>query len=190
MARFQDIAKGKRARRATTLSIGEASVALEVRVLGPDEDLAIAAAALSGAKARGSVDPGRGEPLYEALFRAHTLALACVDKDSPADAPAPFFSSVEEILTSEDLTRDHIAWLFEEQERWQDECSPRQKTLTTAQYIATVARLAEGDDLPFIKLSPGAQVSFVRSTAKQLWSSLVASSPSSSPSGETDEKLQ
>jgi len=168
MARFSDIAKGRRARKAVVLMLGDRAVDVDVRVLGADEDIDIAADSVKFAKSKGIESPAPGDEVYDRAERALTLLRACVDHESPEEAPVPFFASLDEILTSPDLARDHIAYLVEEQVRWQEECSPRRRTLSTAEYIVAVAKSAEGDMGPFVNMVPGLLWGFVHTMALQL----------------------
>jgi len=183
--KLSSILKGRRARTPVAIRFGEDELVLDVRVLGPDDDIEIASAALAFAKTKGVASPGPGDDIYEKAARAETLRRACIDHDSPVDAPAPLFDTLEEILTHPDMTRDHISFIFEAQERWQDECSPRARNISVPDYIRMVAKTAEGDIGPFALCAPGAQWSFVRSMASQLLSLQTLNAPSSSPSAET-----
>ncbi len=186
MAKFSDIAKGRRARTAITVEFGGAPVVLDVRVLGADEDIAIEAEALL--LARKEVESADEASAVTAKYRAALVCLhACVDHESPEDSPARFFDSVDQILKSEVVTSDHIAILVAEQERFQDECSPLKRKLTTAEYISAVARTAQGEKDPFCRFAPGLQWSFARSMASQLLDSPTFKSPPSSGTSATSE---
>lgn len=195
MARFADIVRGTRARKTIRLPIAGAkadpseelgwdgrTVEIDVRPLRPDEDARVLEGALAFAKARGASDAGRGEPLYELGMALHSLLHGCVETESPTNAPRPFFDSVEQILGSEDLTRDHVAYLFQHIEAWQVECAPRLVKLTPEQFADTVARAAGGDIDPFVQLRPGAQWNFLRTLASLHLTSLERRLPSGSGS--------
>lgn len=178
--KLADLLAGRRARSPVTVTFGAQDVTLDVRVLGPDDDLRIASEALAAAKTKGAIDPGPGNDIYDRVERAWTLFLGCVDHDSPEDAPTPFFASVDELLGSKLVTRDHIAFLYESQYRWQDECSPRKRKLTMGEYMKVVAEMAAGDMSAFFLLAPGTQAECARSLARTLVAPQMQASPSTS----------
>lgn len=174
MARYSQIKKGTRARRTVSFPMMDGTVIeCDVVPLLSDAEAEILAGARSFAKARGVENPGDGDPIYELGRWVHTVARGCVDKDSPADAPQPFFDGgVEQILDPVDgLDRDRIALLFVEQEHWQDACAPSPKGLSAGEYLAEVLAHAEAPEhatLPFARWRPVMQSSFVRTMAAQL----------------------
>jgi hypothetical protein len=182
--RFSALKKGRRARKLVRLRVGEETAEFDVRVLGNDDDIEIASEAVRLSKEKGLLDPAPGTEVYDRFERAVTVFLACVDHDSPETAPAPYFASVDEVLTDHALTRDHIAMIVEEQARFQSESSPRPRSMSTADYVRLIAKCAEGDIGPFAETAPGLQWSFVRRMASQLLASQTPKSPSSSsPAG-------
>jgi len=178
MTRYGQIKKGVRARKRIELPMMDGSVvACDVVPLLSSGDAEILAGARAFAIARGVAEPKDGEPLYELGRWVHTIALGCVDPDSPAHAPQPFFDGgVEQILDPKDgLDRDRIALLYVEQELWQDQCAPSPKGMGAGEFLAQVlahAGVPEGADLPLRRWRPVMQQSFVHTMARQLASLL------------------
>ena len=184
MATFSQIAKGRLARKGvelplagTTLDsstgawVGE-SARVDVRVLTGTEQLAALERARAKSLAAGVADPGDGEPIYDLALVVETILLACVDPDSPDDAPRPYFASADEILKSPLLTRDHLAFLFESAIAWQDECSPRLFTMSVEDCERAVQRLSHAD-LPdvqrfLLRTRPGMLASLLHFMAVRL----------------------
>lgn len=193
MAKFRQITQGTRARKPVTLTFGESEVVVDVRPLVTSEEADALAAARAFAAAKGLPDPKEGQPVYDLAVLAHYAHAACVDHDSPADAPAPFFDSPEQAAS---LDRDRLQVLFEAWSAWQEQCSPRRLTLTPEQYAGLVYSLAEGgagstDDPFLLKLPRATLVSCMRTMAAQLVASPMLRSPSSSsgsPAGADDSR--
>lgn len=194
MSTFASIAKGHRSRRAVAFPLfgakwdgesgswGGETTLVDVRVLTPADELAAISAAAKRARDAGVVEPGDGDAIYDYALMVEKLVRACVDHDSPEDAPAPFFDSFEQVASDEAITREHVAYLAEQQELWQYECSPRASTMAPAAFEAAVVRAAEGDVRDFLGWSLAMRWSFVRSTALLALPSLPGRSPSGSPS--------
>lgn len=180
MGRFSAIAKGTRATRPVVLSYGGADVPLAVRPLTGAEEAEALAEGRAYAVGKGIAAPGPTDRLYEIGYMAATLVLGCVDADDPG---APFFSSAAEVL--DNLDTDRIAYLYEQQQAWQDWCSPRPKDMDAGEFIALVLQLAEegagadADD-PLVTLRPSLRLSFARTLARQYQASLARRSPSGS----------
>lgn len=196
MASFGQIAKGTRARKRIQLPMGAAQfdpeigtwgggeiVDLDVRPINAVERSLVLERSRAFAKSKGVEDPTDGDELYDQARLLHTLAIACVDKDSPESDPKPFFDGgFEQLHTTELLTTDHIAYLFEQQQLWEDECSPRLKKQTPGQFMATILSIAGGDMSFFVGARPGMLWSFTRTLAALHANSLTPTSPSSSDS--------
>lgn len=200
MATFGTIARGPRARKRVKLPLPGATVnaetgelegdvvELDVCGLNPIERSDVAARAREFAKARGVDDPRDEDELYEWGKVLHTLVLACVDKDSPEDAPAPFFDGgFEQLHKTTLIGPEHVAFLYEQQQLWQDECAPGQKTMSPEEFLAAVVKTAGGDMSFFVNARPGLRWSFTRTLAALHLSSLTDKSPSSSPSAPPPE---
>ncbi len=167
MGRFQQIAKGTRARHTVELPLANGDATrVAVRPLLDAEDDEIDVAARAYAKARDVEDPKPGNTIYERGHALHTLLLACSDPDSPDSDPAPFFANVEEIRTG--LDRDRIQYLLTAQQVWQDQCAPQQLQLSGDDFIAKVVEVATSeDDRPFYRMRQGLQWIFMRALAVQ-----------------------
>lgn len=196
--KFQDVAKGTRARKAVAFPLAETraeslaqlpeldaqraakahaappgaapppapedEVLVDLRVLTGAEESLVLQRAREYAIERGVEAPKDGDPLYEVGKMAETLALGCIDHDSPEAAPENFFASAKEVL--DEMDSDRIAYLFARWELWQGECSPQVGTLTQEQYYATLVQMAvSDDDRPFAALRPATQWALLRTTA-------------------------
>lgn len=194
MSKFSSVAKGRRARRPVPFPLSGArwsaakagwegeTVTVDVRPLTVAENLECVTAAATRARAAGIADPGDGDEVYDVALQIERLLRAVLDHDSPPDAPAPFFESYDEVVSAETLQREHIAYLAEQVELFQQDCSPRELTLTASQMEPAIVRAAEGDARDFLGWSPAMRWSFMRFTAALALTSLRASSPSGSGS--------
>lgn len=206
--RFGQIAKGTRARKTVPLPLGDGPmvaphvaedgsitfppadgvVMVDLRPLTQGEAGDVLAQARAYAVSKGVSDPRDGNPIYDMAEVEYTLALACIDHDSPPDAPAPFFDGgVDQIRASADLGRDRLLYLYEQHQLFQDECSPSLRKLAPDDLLAAMVRLAGEDGAEaqrfFTSMGPGLRWICTRTLAC-LWSiSLGLNSPSTSPSG-------
>jgi hypothetical protein len=208
MASFSQITKGTRARKTVALPMGNGPafrpemeeggavrfspagdfIPVDLRPLSPGE----LADALSKARARaialGVVDPSDGNHIYDLAEMEYTLAMACVDHDSPADAPRPFFDGgVEQIRSSAELGRDRLAFLFEQFQLFQDECSPTIAKVSAAEFMGSIAMLAGDEGASFFwSMGPTLRASCTLFLARQWLTSpspRSPSSPTSEPAG-------
>lgn len=132
------------------------------------------------AQERGVANPEPGDDLYERGLMIHTLAAACIDPDSPEDAPQPFFDGgAAQILASDTLTPEIVGYLYGLQQQHQDEHNPLVKDLSPAEFMAAVIKTAGGDPSFFVSSRPGTQWSFVRTLASLRVASMMHESPSS-----------
>lgn len=184
MGKFALIAKGTRATKVAVVPLrGEpepTEIRCLVRPLNGTEEAGAMEAAIAFAKSRGADDPQPGDQLYEFGLWVHTVVVGCHDESDPA---VPYFDSAEQVL--EHLDRDRIALLFELQQTWQDECSPRLSHLSPEAFKQSILEIAlQGDDaeLPFVKWRPVLRESWVRTTARLLASSDALKWPSGSDS--------
>lgn len=196
MPTFGQLAKGARARKTIQLGISGAQInaetgaweggiidELDVRPLNPIERATVLEKARAFAIARGIADPKEDDELYEDAKVLHTLVLGCIDKDSPENDPKPYFEGgFEQLYGTELLLPDHIGYLYEQQQLWEDECSPRILNQTPQEYMAAVAATAAGDQSFFLGARPGMRWSFLHTTAARLVACLTPKSPSGTPS--------
>lgn len=198
MARFSQIVKGTHARQPIPFPTGDGplplptvvegkavypdtpeTVLVDVRVIRSDEEADAHAFARAFAKKRHVDDATPGDEIYDLGLMGYVASIACLDHDSPADDPAPFFDNVEQALT---LDADHLAYLHSAQRTWQDACAPRTRNMTPTELVGHFMALAVAeDDTPFLQLSPGVLRTAVRSLARLWWNSLESNLPSSSP---------
>ena len=161
------------------------TIELHVRALRGDEHDQIIADARAYARGLGVGEAADGEDLYERGKMLHTLAVGCVDADSPLDSPAPFFDGgVKQIVSSEELTPEILEYLYEQQQIWQDEVNPLARAMTPAEFANAVARTAmgeNGDMSFFVCARPGLRWSFTLSMARLLATSATLKSLSGSP---------
>jgi hypothetical protein len=206
MAKFSDVIQGTRARKPIKLPLpgaqidGETGawlgpvVDLLVRPLRDDEHALVLAKGLAFARKHGLQEPGAGDPLYEKGVMIETLALTCLDSESPTDgAPVFFFDGVdaatkadigafEQIHRSEVMTPEIIAYLYMQQQLFQDEVNPLLKSMSPSEFMAAAIKTAQGDMSFFVHSRPGMQWSFLLTTVKQLLSALSLNSTFSTSS--------
>src|SRR6185503_10971841 len=132
MSRFENILKGKKARKPVEFPAPidaenpEKKTLVDLVVLSGDEEAAAIQAARAYAKAKGADEPKAGDPHFDLGLMVHTLARACLDPDAPGSFA--FFFAVTE--GSEDfdemaksilgrLDRERIAYLHGLQQVWQ-----------------------------------------------------------------------
>lgn len=194
MARFADIARGTRATKIVRLPLGDDVVPVRLRVLASGELAQVLERTRADARARGVDEPRDGNPIYDLCEMEHTLAFACLDADAPEQSAVPFFSGVEEIRRSPELGRDRIAYLYEQWQVFQDEVSPSLRTMSPAELVGAMQKLAledDGDALAFFgSLGPGLRWSCMRTLARLWLASLTPSSPSSSLSEQSSSDEQ
>lgn len=201
MARFAQIQRGTRARRPVEISMGagEAPLRCEVRALSAVEDAEVLEMAAAFAEKRGVKGQLDGNPIYDLGRAVHTLLHACVDQESPADAPVRYFASADEILGG--LDRERIAFLYELQQAFQDECAPMPAELPPEEYLNLIFQaegVPPGGVLPFERLRPATRRNCERFMVGLSLTSLKlslltgssgpASEPSSSSSASTSER--
>lgn len=185
--KFSSIIKGTKARKTIELSLVgvDEPVKIGIRVLRADEEADTIANATSYAKSKGSDAAAPGDPLFDLALWANRAAIGCIDPDSPAESPQPYFDNVEQILSSELLTGEHLAYLNDLQEVWQDEHSPYEKDCSNDEMLRRIAKIGSGDSGPFFALRPGMRWSLVHFLALQHVASLVLRSQLGSTSQES-----
>lgn len=199
MATFGQIAKGTRARKTIQLGMGRARLnaatgewetdeggviaTLDIRPINPIEHTTIIEKARAFAISKGVADPKDNDELYDDAKVLYTLVIACLDKDSPEEAPRPFFEGgFEQLHGTEILLPDHIGYLYEQQQLWQDECSPRFTNQTPGQFMAAVVQSAGGNQSFFFGARPGMRWDFTRTLAAAYLNLMTLKSPSTSGS--------
>lgn len=169
--KFSEAAKGTRAERVVTVDLARGKHTFAIRPLTGNEEAEALAGARDFTKSKGSVDPKPGDPLFELGIAVHTIAIGCVDVDSPETARAPYFDGGAPQILGE-LAREEIAYLYERHAQWQDECSPTVSKLQGGELIAELIRQVEAeDDGPFVRLRPAVRWHLLRTTARLCLSS-------------------
>jgi len=169
MPKFSDVTAGTYARRTIELDINGRREKIDLRILTPDEEASVISGATAYAKEYGAEKMQPGEGLFDLGLWIHTAAVACIDNESSIDRPEPYFNGgPEQIRRSKLITRSHLAYIYENQEAWQTECSPYERVMDDAALMARIAPIAEGDIRPFVALPPFMRWLFTRGVAKQL----------------------
>lgn len=191
MAKFAQIAKGQSARLkgVSFTSLRGVDCVCDLRILTGDDDEAILEAAMRRAADKGAA-PKKGDPVFDFACACESVFRSAVDPDSPADAPAAFFDSVDVVRA--ELDRDRIAYLSERQAAFQDTISPLKKSLSAEEYQAKILQMAAveaGDATPFDDMGRSLLIDCLRTTARLFLSSAISKSPSfSSSSPEASSK--
>lgn len=199
MATFGSVSRGRRARKPVPFPLSGArwsaaksdwdgeTVTVDVRPLTVAESMEAVSAAAARARSQGVHDPGPGDEIYDVALEVETLLRGVVDHEAAEDArdPARFFESYEQVAEDDGIQREHIAYLYEQQQIWQQECSPRELSMPVEQMEAAIVRAAAGDARDFLGWSPAMRWSFTRFTAALALTSLTGRSRSGSPSAPT-----
>lgn len=178
--KFSAIIKGAADVRPVDLALpGLAEpIKVGVRPLSAWEEADVLEKARAFATARGLAAPSQNDELYVFGVWVHTLLLGCAALDGD-DKGQPFFASAEEILKG--LDRDRISYLFEQQQRVQEEHGMRKERLTPDEIMRNVHECATKDvgdpSLPFWNWGPSARASYFRFTAALLLSYMSDKSP-------------
>ena len=155
------------------------SIVVHVRPLNAWEDAQVLEKARAFAVERGLAKPTDVDDLYVLGVWANTLLIACQDESGEA-----FFASADEILKG--LDRDRISYLYEQQQRAQEDAGFRKERMAPGEMLAAIHELATkevGDaTLPFWQWGPSLRASFMRFMAVQLLSLASNSSHSGSTS--------
>lgn len=184
--KFSQAVRGKRAEKLVEVPglrtpAGE-PVRCAMRPLTGAEESAVAEGARAHAASKGNPNAGSGNELYNIGRMAHTLAIGCLDPESPIERREPFFDGGAAQVLAE-LHIEAITFLWEHFELWQDECSPFEYKLTDEQLFARAQEVAApGGETSFISMSPSMRWLFTHSMARLLSSSLAHKSSSGSPS--------
>lgn len=183
--KFGDLLKGTRARETVKAQLGGVEYTVDLRVLSLPEEMDVIVRARRYAESLGVVDAGENNPVYLTGLHVSALALACIDHESPEDAPTPFFGGGEkQILSEPTITQDEVEFLFALYQFHADERSLRKRHLNEVEFRALMETAgADGaSPLPFLELSPGTQWSCFHSMAALCSLSLRDRSVSSTPS--------
>jgi hypothetical protein len=185
-----------------TLPGADAPITVGLRPLTAWEESDVTARATTFAKTKGVEKPDERDYQFVLGVWTNTLLTACqafTDLEFPAEegSPAitykkgePIFGNVDEILQG--LDRDRISYLFEMQQRIQEDHGMRKERMTQEEMLVAVHQIATSEvgdaDLPFWKWGPSLRANFMHFTACMLYFSRLDKSPSgtSSESSETN----
>lgn len=153
-----------------------------VRATSAFEDSDAVGFAIAAAKKAGA-EPKRGDPVYDIHWWAHIVGTAYLDVDSSPGSRRPAFpGGAAQVLKK--LSTESIAYLFQEQMRWQEEVSPSFKARSIEELVDIVEKVAmDGGDFFFAALSPSTQCHSARFMAALLVSSPDTTWRNGSPSG-------
>ncbi len=177
--RYSDIKQGTRARQACELPLAgcrldeatgkwQGDVAkVDIVPLLPEEIARVQSQATAYAKDKG-IEPREGEVAFDiavALFTVHAATRI-------AGTDQPFFDvPPESLFRAEGIGLDAFVYLFERQQAWQAESSPRPGFVTPEELQAQLERMgAGGDDITFFfaRLQPAARLICLLTMAKLL----------------------
>lgn len=140
-----------------------------LRIVRPSEDVEALSWARAFAKGKGIEDPTEDEPIYSKALMAARLRRACVKPGSDPKAPTPLFDSEEEIMSSDHLGDDRVAYLYELYEIWRDEVSPLEKVIDAAKAMKLAEEVwGSRTPAPFVRLRPG-----LRWICARTWAGMV-----------------
>jgi hypothetical protein len=167
--KFSQAQLGTRAERSVEIDVRGTHHTFALRPLTGTEEGIVLERATEYATAKHAAKVESGNPLFDLGIMLHSLALACVDVDSPEGAREAFWDNGAAQI-ADSLDTEQIAYLYAIYERWQGECSPTQKAMSAAQMVDTLIGIAgsDGDDSFFDRMPLGILVSCLRITAKLL----------------------
>ncbi len=184
--KFSETKKGTRAERPIDLPRGDGEAfKMLVRPLNAQEEKQVLETARALAIKQGVADPKEGDALYDFELMIQTILLGCLDPDSPADAREQSFD-LGAVQVNKELNREEIAFLYERQQLWQDECSPSISKMSADDLLLHAMKIAEAeDDLPFVQLRPNLRLILLRTLANLLLTSHEVRLQSGSPTDKT-----
>ena len=192
--KFSALSKGTRAvRRVVVPTIKNEDgtpVEIGIRPLTGAEYADVIGSAKAYAKEHGSSDDAaEGDTLYDVAVMAFSLVSCALDVDSPESNPKPFFDvGVGPLL--EHLDIETIAYLYEQHELWQSECSPYTHKMSHDELVALVREVTgpEGER-NFMQISPAMRWIFARSLAVQYSNSLAPKPSGGETSGSSTQNV-
>lgn len=169
MSRFEDILKGKKARKTVDFPAPidaenpDNKLRVDIVILSGAEESSALADAREYAKSKGSDDPKSGDPHFDLGLMVHTLARACLDHDVPGSFVYFFgqsegddnFRAMADLILGR-LDRERIAYLHGIQQVWQSELAPWGRAASDAEIFAKLEQLEGVADpaAPFAKYRP------------------------------------
>lgn len=198
MARFSDIQGGITSRKSVKLPLpgtrldpatglwdGD-TLTIDVRVLLPGELALAEERAIAYATGKGGI-PKEGERLYDIAIAVYTVHASALDAAEPV-VEVPFFDCSPDELFLDKRRRLHldtIAYLYEEQQLWQAQVSPRAGFVTPTELLEVVRKIGGNSEEAaffFTRLRPAARLICLHTMACLLADSLDPKSSSFSTS--------
>lgn len=185
MAKFASLVKGTADVRRVEFTLPNMAepIAIGVRPINAFDEKDVVTNARKFAKEHGVDAPTNDDQLYVMGVWVHTLLVACSSMGAD-DKGEPFFGGVDEILKG--LDRDRISYLFEQQQRAQEDAGFRKERLSPDELLKAIHDVATSEvgaeTLPFWKWGPALRASFMHTTASLLYISLLSKSDSGSTS--------
>lgn len=177
MGKFSQIVQGTRARQTEVLPLVGARFDIsagawvgpqdkvDLRALSEGEEIEVLREARAYAKAQGG-DAIDEDAIYQHALRVFTLAKACVDCDSPAGAPTPYFDGgAAQIFASASLGPEHVVYVHEKYLLHRDEVSPYVSEFSPEGFLEVTTGIARGDQNYFLGLRQGMLWNFTRTLA-------------------------
>ena len=160
--KFSQALLGARAERAVECEIRGVTCAFALRPLTGAEEGVVLERATAYATEKHAAKCEPGNSLFDLGIMLHSLALACVDTESPADKREPYFDGGAAQI-ADALDTEQIAFLYARFELWQDECSPTVRAQTGEELVRHLVEIVGSDsDLPFARLRLGTLATLVR----------------------------
>ena len=178
----------------------DAPITVGLRPVTAWEESDVTAKATAFAKSKGVEKPSENDYQFVLGVWTNTLLTSCqayadmefASEDGPSityKKGEPMFASVEEILQG--LDRDRISYLYEMQQRIQEDHGMRKERMSQEEMLAAVQQIAMSEvgeaNLPFWRWGPNLRASFMHFLASMLFFSRQDKSPSGGPS-ESPEK--
>lgn len=174
--KFAALVKGQADVRPTELMLPghENPIVIGQRPISAWEEKDAIDKALAMFDPKGMSKPAPEDPRYVMCIWACTLVLACQCMDGD-DKGQPFFTDANEILQG--LDRDRVSYLYEMQQRIQEDHGMRKERLTPEEMMAATHQIVTSevgaDDLPFWKWGPSARASYMHFLANAWYHSAL-----------------
>lgn len=163
--RFADLMAGTVAREPIEVEIAGKVAKIDLRLLSLTEETQTIVQARDYAKATGGMteQPSESDVLYEIGLQRAVVVACCMDPEKPEKA---FFEAAD--LDHPSISRELVAYIYAKYCFIVDKSSPRKLDISEVEWADLVLSSGGGDPVPFCRLRPGAQWSFVRSLARLL----------------------
>lgn len=142
--RFSQAQLGIRAERPIEFEIRGAPCSFAIRPLSGSEEASVLSRATEYAKAKGADKAEPGNAIFDLALMMNSLAVACVDTDSPPEARTPFWDGGASQVES-NLDTEQITFLYARYELWQSECSPSRGKVSSEELVKLLVEMAGSD---------------------------------------------